>query len=85
MSVPPDRLVCTGPYRLIRNPMYLGHIIFFLGLALMLSGVAWLIFFGHVIWFDRRARADEQHLMKVFGKSYGEYMHRVRRWIPAIY
>ena len=56
MSVPPERLVRTGPYGLIRNPMYLGHIIFFCGLALMFSGAAWLILIGHLVWFDRRAR-----------------------------
>ena len=85
MSVPPERLVCTGPYGLIRNPMYLGHIIFFVGLAVMFSGVAWLILVGHLIWFDQRAREDERHLIKVFDAPYREYMHRVKRWIPALY
>ena len=85
MSVPPERLVCTGPYGLIRNPMYLGHIIFFVGLAVMFSGVAWLILVGHLIWFDQRAREDERHLIKVFDESYREYMHRVKRWVPALY
>jgi hypothetical protein len=85
MSVPPERLVSVGPYGLVRNPMYLGHIIFFLGLALMFSGAAWLVFAAHVVWFDRRARADEQHLIQVFGAPYREYTHRVKRWIPWVY
>src|ERR1700747_3503733 len=32
-GVPPDRIVKDGPYRYVRNPMYLGHLIFMLGLA----------------------------------------------------
>ena len=85
LSVPPERLVTTGPYGLIRNPMYLGHLVFFFGLALMFSGVAWLILIGHTFWFDQRARLDERHLLEVFGESYAEYMRRVKRWLPAIY
>src|SRR5262249_1769692 len=33
-GVPPDRIVEDGPYRYVRNPMYLGHLIFVLGLAI---------------------------------------------------
>lgn len=85
MSVPPERLVSSGPYSLIRNPMYLGHIFFFFGLALMWGGVAWLVFAVHVLWFDQRARADEKHLIGLFGQPYRDYMHRVKRWVPGLY
>src|SRR4051794_31366439 len=34
IEVPPDHIVATGPYRYTRNPMYLGHLIFMLGLAI---------------------------------------------------
>lgn len=36
-GVLPDRIVEDGPYRYVRNPMYLGHLIFMLGLAVTLS------------------------------------------------
>ena len=85
MSIPPERLVSSGPYSLVRNPMYLGHIVFFLGLAVMFGGSAWLLFIAHLFWFNRRARVDEQHLLDVFGEPYREYMHRTRRWVPGIY
>lgn len=85
LSNPPLRLVTTGPYAWLRNPMYLGHLIFFLGLALLLSGLAWLVFGVHLLWFDRRARADEAHLLALFGAPYRAYMDRVKRWIPGVY
>lgn len=85
LSNPPLRLVSTGPYAWTRNPMYLGHLIFFVGLALLLSGPAWLVFAAHALWFDRRVRADEAKLLAQFGEPYRDYMHRVKRWIPSVY
>jgi protein-S-isoprenylcysteine O-methyltransferase Ste14 len=85
ISVPPERLVTGGPYRICRNPMYLGHLIFLAGLALALRswlGAALLAF--HFVWFDRRVRADEARLAALFGELYGDYAARVRRWIPGI-
>jgi protein-S-isoprenylcysteine O-methyltransferase Ste14 len=85
MSNPPHRLVTNGPYALTRNPMYLGHLIFFLGLALLLSWPAWLVLAAHLFWFDRRARYDEQHLSQLFGADYASYRARVKRWLPGVY
>jgi protein-S-isoprenylcysteine O-methyltransferase Ste14 len=86
MSNPPERLVTTGPYRFVRNPMYLGHLVFFLGLALLLaSWPAWLVFAVHLLWFDRRARRDEAHLQELFDGTYDAYRARVKRWLPGVY
>ena len=85
MSNPPERLVTTGPYRFTRNPMYLGHLVFFLGLAITFSGVSWLLLAAHLVWFDRRARADEPHLLELFGPAYDDYRGRVKRWVPGVY
>jgi len=85
ISVPPDRIVEAGPYRLVRNPMYLGHLIFFAGLALVLgSWLAAAVFAVHAIWFDRRVREDEARLSGLFGDAYREYCRRVKRWIPGV-
>ena len=85
LSNPPDRIVDRGPYRWLRNPMYLGHLVFFAGLALALGswiGAAVLAF--HLAWFDRRVREDERHLAERFGEPYRAYCRRVKRWIPGI-
>lgn len=82
---PPQRLVTGGPYRLTRNPMYLGHLIFLTGLTLTLrSGLAGLITVGTAIWFHRRVRRDEGRLVGLFGEPYRNYMRKVKRWIPGV-
>jgi protein-S-isoprenylcysteine O-methyltransferase Ste14 len=85
LEVPPDHIVARGPYRFVRNPMYLGHLIFMLGLAITFSSwlaVALLIF--HIVWFHRRVLKDEAHLESRFGPPYLAYKARVKRWIPGL-
>ena len=85
VSVPPERIVDIGPYRYVRNPMYLGHLIFMLGLALVLRSWAGAALFAfHVVWFDRRVAADEARLEALFGAAYRDYKSRVKRWIPGV-
>ncbi len=82
---PPTRVVAEGPYRLTRNPMYLGHIIFMLGLALTLrSLVALAILVLRAIWFHHRVLADEARLTARFGAEYTDYTRRVKRWVPGV-
>jgi protein-S-isoprenylcysteine O-methyltransferase Ste14 len=86
ISVPPDRIVEAGPYRWVRNPMYLGHLIFFAGIAVTLaSWIAAVVFAFHAFWFDARVREDEARLTERFGDAYREYCRRVKRWVPGIY
>jgi protein-S-isoprenylcysteine O-methyltransferase Ste14 len=85
MAVPPDRLVESGPYRYTRNPMYLGHIIFMLGLAITFqSWFALLILAVRAVWFQKRVLYDEARLEKLFGPEYVAYRMRVKRWLPGI-
>ena len=85
LSNPPLRIVSTGIYGWTRNPMYLGHLIFLAGLALLISGVGWAVLIVHMLWFDRRVRRDEQHLLDRFGAPYRDYLARVKRWVPGVY
>jgi protein-S-isoprenylcysteine O-methyltransferase Ste14 len=86
LEVPPDRIVEVGPYRYVRNPMYLGHLIFMLGLAITFrSWLALAILLFHIFWFERRVREDEAHLEARFGEEYRDYKRRVKRWLPGLY
>jgi protein-S-isoprenylcysteine O-methyltransferase Ste14 len=85
MDVPPERMITQGPYRLTRNPMYLGHLIFMLGLALTFwSWLALLILVGRAYWFHQRVLHDEARLDRIFGAEYAAYRAHVKRWIPGL-
>ena len=85
IDVPPHTIVAQGPYRFVRNPMYLGHLIFMLGLAITFSSVAAVLLLAvHIVWFHRRVLDDEARLEARFGAPYREYKARVKRWIPGV-
>jgi protein-S-isoprenylcysteine O-methyltransferase Ste14 len=85
MDVPPNRIIDTGPYRLTRNPMYLGHLIFLTGLALTFwSWFAVILLIARAVWFQMRVLHDEARLEKIFGADYTAYRARVKRWIPGV-
>ncbi len=86
MDTPPERLVTTGPFAYCRNPMYLGHVIFLLGLGLSLQSVlAGVILVATAAWFQVRVRRDEKRLSERFGQPYLDYTARARRWIPGLF
>jgi len=86
MRIPPDRLVTTGPYAWCRNPMYLGHFIFVLGLALAFQSIfALALLIVTVIILQMHVIRDEKRLRELFGAGYEAYAARVKRWIPYLF
>lgn len=79
----PDKLLSDGPYALTRNPMYLGHLGFLAGLALVTRSPVAL---GAFLWQRRRLAArvalDEARLAERFGDEYRRYARSVPRWLP---
>ncbi len=81
-GAPPERLVDTGIYAWTRNPMYLGHIIYMVGVALVFaSWFAAVIALARTVWFHFRVLRDERGLNERFGEPYVAYTRRVRRWL----
>ena len=78
-------LIETGPYRLVRHPMYCGGILISLGWAFLVHG--WLTL-GYAImilvFFDVKSRREEEWLKAKFS-GYGRYQKRVHKLIPFIY
>ena len=86
LETPPDRLVDTGPYSYSRNPMYLGHIIFLIGLTLTLrSFFAAILTVAVAIWFHIRVCRDEKRLLLRLGEPYERYLRSVERWLPGLF
>ena len=86
MDTPPDRLVTTGVFAHTRNPMYIGHIIFLLGMALTFhSFLAAVLAIVTAAFFHVRVLRDEHRLAGQFGDPYIAYSRKVKRWLPGLF
>jgi len=80
----PRRLVVRGPYRWVRNPMYVAVLAVILGQALWFRAPG-LLLYGAVVaaCFALFVRGyEEPHLRRTFGAEYEAYVARVGRWLP---
>lgn len=77
------KFVTWGPYRLTRNPMYLGLSIAYVGEAGILHQIVPVLFLPLVIAYLNRVvlPIEEERLAGVFGAEYEAYRSKVRRWI----
>jgi protein-S-isoprenylcysteine O-methyltransferase Ste14 len=79
-------LVTTGPYRLVRHPIYLGLVLLATGQALAFG--SWpalaIVLAGIVPTFAWRARAEEKLLSCTFGERYAAYQQRTKLIIPYL-
>ncbi len=83
LSEKPTSLVTSGPFRLSRNPIYLGMASVLSGVAVVLGTLVALVFpvlFVMLIEFFI-IPGEERNLEKIFGEPYREYKKSVRRWI----
>lgn len=80
---PASRLVTSGPYRITRNPMYLGFTAVYLGGAVLINSLWPLLFLPVVLLLLTRAviEREERYLATAFGAEYAAYCRRVRRWL----
>lgn len=78
-----SQLVTDGFFKITRNPMYLGMLLFLLGLSIyngLIVGLVFLpLFVGYITFFQ--IIPEENAMIKIFGEDYKAYMKKVRRWI----
>jgi protein-S-isoprenylcysteine O-methyltransferase Ste14 len=79
-------LTTTGPYALVRNPIYIANTLLLLGLCVG-SEVPWLcplvlLYCGVVYSFV--VRQEEAHLAVKYGEPYRQYLRDVPRWMPRL-
>jgi protein-S-isoprenylcysteine O-methyltransferase Ste14 len=80
---PATSLVRSGPYRWTRNPMYLGMLLLYLGVALLFD-VTWALLLAPAVVFlvgRLVIRREEKYLEATFGEEYRRYTGEVRRWL----
>lgn len=80
------QLTTTGPYAIVRHPMYCALDLLAAGSAAwtgsaLVAAAAVLVIAGG----DLRARAEERALLARFGDAYAAHMARVRRFVPGLY
>jgi len=84
--MPEHKLITSGPYHLIRHPIYLGGILFGLSIPMISDSL-----YGFVIMLIpipivlHRIRIEEKVLVSRFGQEYLEYARKTKKLIPYIY
>jgi protein-S-isoprenylcysteine O-methyltransferase Ste14 len=81
------RLITTGPYRLVRHPLYLGMFVATIGLAVAFRSL-WGMFLTLAIFAPvglYRARSEEEALERRFGEEWENYARRTRFVFPLLY
>lgn len=79
-------LAFNGPYKHVRNPMYIGRFLIVLGYALLLR--SWplipltVIVYG--FYMVNRVKREEAVLVRVFGNDYHAYCDRIGRFFPSV-
>lgn len=81
---PPRKLVMRGPYRWVRNPMYLALLLLVLGEAVFfwhLTLALYLVFLASAFQLFVVA-VEEDSLRRRFGAIYSDYCNVTNRWLP---
>jgi protein-S-isoprenylcysteine O-methyltransferase Ste14 len=79
-------LITTGPYAVVRHPIYTGILVGFLGLAIALSEVrGFVVFVLFFLVFWAKLSKEEQWMRSQFGETYAKYVHRTAALVPYLF
>jgi steroid 5-alpha reductase family enzyme len=79
-------LIDHGPFAMVRNPLYIGNILLWLGFTVS-AGFLWLapiVFVLLALEYHAIVRWEERLLESRIGESYRHYLERVPRWLPNV-
>ena len=78
-------VVAAGPYRYVRNPLYLGSMLTALAVSILMPASGALVFVVAMSGFVIRLAGGEEAFLKgKIGDAYVEYCKRVPRWLPSV-
>ena len=80
---PSTTLVQSGPFSLTRNPIYIGFVLLYFGLAIVLTSAWMLLLLVPVLFILQHGvvKREEAYLLEKFGEPYRKYSARVPRWL----
>ena len=81
-----DQLNTTGLYSLVRNPLYVGNFLMWLGIAMLTMNLWFIVSFVLLFWvyYERIIFAEEQFLTKKFGSVYTDWADKTPCFIPRM-
>src|SRR6266446_845614 len=78
-------LITTGPYAVVRHPIYTGILTGFLGMAIAISQVrGFIVFVLFFLAFWIKLRMEEQWMRSQFGEAYTSYAHETAALVPYL-
>jgi protein-S-isoprenylcysteine O-methyltransferase Ste14 len=79
-------LITTGPYAMVRHPIYTGILTGFLGMAIAISQVRGFVVFVLIfLVFWIKLRMEEQWMRSQFGETYATYTHQTAALVPYLF
>lgn len=82
-----QKVVTSGPYRVVRHPSYTGATLLYVGALLFIH--AWFAAAAALVLtlaaFSRRIRYEEGLLIRSLGRDYSDYCGRVKRLVPLVW
>lgn len=81
-------LITNGPFAHVRNPLYLGNMLMYIGIGIMSMALFPWLLIAAAVWFYVQyyliVTNEEEYLREQFGSDYAEYCRNVRRFVPRL-
>jgi protein-S-isoprenylcysteine O-methyltransferase Ste14 len=79
------KVVSNGAFRYVRHPLYLGCLLFYLGLAVSTASIFCLALFVLILFFYNYIASYEEKLLdEKFGEEYRKYKRKTGKWVSRI-
>jgi protein-S-isoprenylcysteine O-methyltransferase Ste14 len=80
-----DRLIVAGPFRYVRNPLYLGNMFLALGIAIMAPPLGFaIIVAGNAVFVALLAAEESRELARMYGATYDAFRAAVPAFVPRL-
>ena len=87
-SVGAPAVIVAGPFSYLRNPLYMGNMLTYLGIGIMANALFPWLLLAALFWFSFQyyeiVLAEEEFLEKKFGTAYLEFKNHVPRFLPRL-